>query len=57
MARFVVELHRTEAGGVEGVVTWEGTCQAQPFSGWLELLRLLETVENQSSGHPDHLDS
>jgi hypothetical protein len=39
--RFIVEL-RYGADGVEGEVTEEGTAQAQPFVGWLELLRLLE---------------
>ncbi len=48
MARFIVELHRTEAGGVEGVVSLEETGESQPFSGWLELLRLLEGVETRN---------
>jgi len=41
MAHFVVELHGTQTGGVEGTVTME-TGEAHRFSGWLELLRLLE---------------
>lgn len=51
MARFIVELHRTEAGGVEGVVSLEETGEAQPFFGWLELLRLLEGVEARTHNH------
>jgi hypothetical protein len=45
--RVVVELHRTEDDGVHGVVIADpdGSGGApQPFSGWLELLRLLETL-------------
>jgi hypothetical protein len=54
MARFLVELHPTEAGGVEGLVIPEETGEAQPFSGWLELLRLLEAAEPHRQGHhPD----
>ena len=52
MARFLVELHRTEDGGVEGVLTREETGQPQAFSGWLELLRLLETTEGGQQAHP-----
>jgi hypothetical protein len=39
--RFIVELRQTD-DNVEGEVTPEGATQAQPFSSWLELLRLLE---------------
>ena len=39
--RFVVELRHTK-DNVEGEVTPEGATQGQPFSTWLELLRLLE---------------
>ena len=44
--RVVVELHRTEDDGVQGVVIADpaGTGAPQPFSGWLELLRLLEAL-------------
>jgi len=44
--RVVVELHRTEDDGVYGVVIAapEETGLPQPFSGWLELLRLLEAL-------------
>jgi hypothetical protein len=45
MARFVVELHRTTTGDVEGVVIPEGTDESWRFYGWLALLRLLEPVE------------
>lgn len=45
MARFVVELHRTSTGDVEGVVIPDGTDESWRFCGWLELLRLLESVE------------
>lgn len=45
MVRFVVEVHRTGAGGVEGLVTPEGSSESHHFSGWLELLRLLEPAE------------
>lgn len=39
--RFEVELSRDEAGRVTGAVTPEGQDPAR-FSGWLDLLRLLE---------------
>jgi hypothetical protein len=52
MARFVVELHRTTTGDVEGVVIPEGTDESWRFYGWLELLRLLELVERSpEAGH------
>jgi hypothetical protein len=43
--RVVVELHRTEDDSVHGVVIAdaEGTGEPHPFTGWLELLRLLES--------------
>ena len=44
MARVLVDFHHTEAGGVEGTITLLGACEPQPFSGWLDLLRLLEAV-------------
>ena len=40
--RFIIELHHT-TDGVEGNVTPEGATEAQRFSSWLELLRLLES--------------
>jgi hypothetical protein len=43
--RFIVELHRTSADEIEGVVIPEGSVGPRPFSGWLELLRLLEDTE------------
>jgi hypothetical protein len=39
--RFVLDLRHTEQG-VEGEILREGTAAAERFSGWLELLRLLE---------------
>lgn len=40
--RYVIELRRTADDRVEGVVLPEGEEVASPFSGWLELLSLLE---------------
>jgi hypothetical protein len=40
--RILVELRRDASGAVEGSVTSDGGDEAQPFAGWLELLRLLE---------------
>jgi hypothetical protein len=45
--RFVLELTPTEDGRVEGVLVREGSDEPQRFSGWLDLLRLLE----RSAGH------
>jgi hypothetical protein len=39
--RFIVDLRHTD-DGVEGEVTPEGATEPQRFSGWLELLQLLE---------------
>jgi hypothetical protein len=39
--RFVLDLRHTNQG-VEGEILREGAAAAEPFSGWLELLRLLE---------------
>jgi hypothetical protein len=51
MARVLVELHQTNAGSVEGTLTPEDAGEAQPFSGWLDLLRLLEAA---LASRPDH---
>jgi len=40
----LLQLRRTESGSVEGVVVVAGRGPAEPFSGWLELLRLLEAA-------------
>ncbi len=42
VVRFVVEV-RSDGGGVAGTVASDGG-PAAPFSGWLELLALLETA-------------
>jgi hypothetical protein len=39
--RYVVELSDDE-GGVHGTVTREGSTAPEGFTGWLELLRILE---------------
>jgi hypothetical protein len=46
--RFVVDLRHTDQG-VEGEVLREGAAAAEPFSGWLELLRLLEVGDPSSA--------
>jgi hypothetical protein len=48
--RVVIELHRGE-GPMSGRFLAEGQHQPQPFSGWLELLALLETA--RSPGRPN----
>jgi hypothetical protein len=47
--RFVLDLRHTDQG-VEGEVIREGAAAAEPFSGWLELLRLLEVPEPSTPG-------
>ena len=42
-ARFVLEF-TAEGGRVEGVLAREGSDELQRFSGWLDLLRLLEAA-------------
>jgi hypothetical protein len=46
--RFVLDLRHTDQG-VEGEVLREGSAVAEPFSGWLELLRLLEAGDPSSA--------
>jgi hypothetical protein len=43
--RIIVELHHTDDEGINGTVIADahGTGEPHPFTGWLELLRLLET--------------
>jgi hypothetical protein len=48
--RFVLELIPAEHGRVEGVLVREGNDERQPFSGWLDLLRLLEDAAGDSPG-------
>jgi hypothetical protein len=47
--RFVLDLRHTNQG-VEGEVLREGALVAEPFSGWLELLRLLEVRDPAMPG-------
>jgi hypothetical protein len=44
--RVIVDLQRTEAGTVHGVVTADAEDIGKPhrFAGWLELLRVLEAL-------------
>jgi hypothetical protein len=49
--RFVVDLRHTDQG-VEGEVIREGTAAPEPFSGWLELLRLLEVGDASMPSPP-----
>lgn len=49
--RFVVELHHLN-DGVEGVVIPQGSDEQVPFSGWLELLRLLEELQPLPGDEP-----
>lgn len=46
--RFTVELHHAD-GNVEGEVLREGATEPERFSGWLELLRLLEPPDRPES--------
>ena len=46
--RFIVELRHSD-DGVEGEVTREGATEPQRFSGWLELLRLLEPPQGRGT--------
>jgi len=50
--RFVLDLRHTEQG-VEGEVTREGAAAAEPFSGWLDLLRLLEVRDPSMPSPPE----
>jgi hypothetical protein len=48
--RFVLVFTRAEHGRVEGVLVREGSDDRESFSGWLDLLRLLEAAAAGSSG-------
>ena len=50
--RFAVELWPAAGGRVEGSVECDGTQGPVAFSGWLELLRLLEADVAATSTHP-----
>ncbi len=50
--RFVLDLRHTEQG-VEGEIIREGAAAAEPFSGWLELLRLLEVGDPSMPSLPE----
>jgi hypothetical protein len=51
-ARLLVELAWLHDDRVEGVLTREGTTETQSFSGWLDLLRLLEEAVAPTSRDP-----
>jgi hypothetical protein len=51
MVRVLVEFQQTATGSVEGILTPERGGESQPFSGWLDLLRLLEAA---LAARPDH---
>lgn len=53
--RFVVELGVGPAGAVEGTVTRGEADTPSPFSGWLELLRLLEEQADTDRGGRDRI--
>lgn len=40
--RYIIELERTANDYVEGVLRRDGASETVPFSGWIELLSLLE---------------
>ena len=48
--RFVIDVVRTDDDRVEGLVTSEGRDHAVRFSGWLELLHLLEPPVDGGAG-------
>jgi hypothetical protein len=48
-ARYTLELRYT-AWGVEGMLSRDGMAEPEPFSGWLDLLRLLEATPSPERG-------
>jgi hypothetical protein len=48
--RLLVELRRSRDGGIAGSVTRQDTGDRWGFSGWLELLRLLEAAVTPPGG-------
>jgi hypothetical protein len=50
--RVVIELHRGD-GPMSGRFLAEGEDQPEPFSGWLELLALLETAHRPAETAAD----
>ncbi len=51
--RYVVEVWRTEDDRVEGRLAPEGSTEMMPFSGWIELLGLLEPPPLEITLPPD----
>jgi hypothetical protein len=49
--RFVIDVLRTEDDRVEGVVTREGGETPVRFSGWLELMHVLEPAAADDRRH------
>jgi hypothetical protein len=54
--RLLLEVHRSGGGSIAGSVTRQDTGDRWGFSGWLELLRLLEAAitppERHGGGQP-----
>jgi hypothetical protein len=51
--RFVIDVLRTEDDRVEGVVTRDGGETPVRFSGWLELMHVLEPAAVDDRRHPE----
>ena len=45
--RFTLDVNRTQDGRLEGRVVLDGTDTRRPFSGVLELLKVIEELVNQ----------
>lgn len=46
--RFIIDMDEPEPGRIEGCVSREGDQAPLPFSGWIELLSLLEPAAGQA---------
>ena len=49
--RYVIDLERTADDHVEGVLRRDGLSEPVPFSGWIELLSLLEPQHGSRFGN------
>ncbi|HEY2706184.1 MAG TPA: hypothetical protein VGL20_21080 [Candidatus Dormibacteraeota bacterium] len=50
--RYVIDLRRTADNRVEGLLRRGGAVHAMPFSGWMELLSLLEPPPLDPAAEP-----
>ena len=46
----VLELGPAAGAGIEGTAIWPGVLEPIPFSGWLDLMRVIEAAQGHAGG-------